>query len=90
MPATAQVRFDKLISSDLDKHGNPQGVRLHGLRDSLLGSALTPRLQWNAAIELQNRFSRTALLELVPQTTPQSWSLESCETADETSLFRAG
>ena len=68
--------------------GTPQGVRLHGLWDSLLGSALNPRLQWNSAIELQTRFPRTALPELIPHTTPQAWSLESRELAINQSYLR--
>lgn len=71
-----------------DKGGNDfyvrpatRGVRLHGIWDGLLGSAINPRTQWNYAIELDAKFPRTALPELAAHTTSKEWSLESRQLA---------
>ena len=62
---------------------NQTGVRLHGIWDSLLGSSVNPRTQWNYAIELEAKFPKATLSVLTNHTTPREWSLESRELAIE-------
>ena len=59
------------------------GIRLHGIWDGLLGSAVNPRTQWNYAAVLDSKYPRTSLPELSQDTTPKSWSLESRALAIE-------
>lgn len=64
------------------------GVRLHGIWDGLLGSAVNPRTQWNYAIKLDAKYPRASLPELTNDTTPKSWSLESRDLAIEYGYLR--
>ena len=78
-----------------DKGGNDfyvkpaqSGVRLHGIWDGLLGSSPNPRTQWNYAIQIEAKYSRTALPELIKHQSPKDWSLESRELAIEKGYLR--
>jgi len=78
-----------------DKGGNDffvkpaqHGVRLHGVWDGLLGSALNPRTQWNYAIELDSKFPQKSLPELTNHTDPKAWSLESRQLAIEVGYLK--
>jgi len=69
---------------DGDKGGNDfyvrpaqAGVRLHGIWDGLLGTAINPRIQWNYAIELQAKFPVSSLPEITNHSAPKDWSIES-------------
>jgi hypothetical protein len=64
------------------------GVRLHGIWDGLLGTAINPRIQWNYAIKLESEFPRSSLMELTNHTTPKEWSLESRELAIDKGYLR--
>jgi hypothetical protein len=64
------------------------GVRLHGIWDGLLGSADSPRLQWNYAIEIESKYPKAALPELAAHPSPKEWSLESRELAIEKGYLR--
>ncbi|HEX3797840.1 MAG TPA: S1/P1 nuclease [Verrucomicrobiae bacterium] len=65
-----------------------KGVRLHGIWDSLLGSAMSSQIQWKYAITIATEFPRSGLPELAAHTTPKSWSLESRELAIEKGYLR--
>jgi hypothetical protein len=73
---------------DGDRGGNDfyvmpanQPLRLHGIWDGLLGSAMNPQTQWKYAIQLDNKFPRSSLSELTDDTTPLNWSLASRKLA---------
>ena len=53
------------------------GVRLHGIWDGLMGTGVNRRQQWNEATAQLAKFPRASLAELMADTTPKSWSLES-------------
>jgi len=64
------------------------GVRLHSVWDGLLGSSPNPRTQWNYAIQIEAKYSRTSLPELIKHQSPKDWSLESRELAIEKGYLR--
>jgi hypothetical protein len=65
-----------------------RGVRLHGIWDDLLGSSPNPRIQWNYGIEIDAKYPRASLPELITHPSPKEWSLESREVAIETGYLR--
>ena len=65
-----------------------KGIGLHGVWDGLLGSAMSPRLQWNYATVLLTKSPASALPELKAHTMPKAWSLESRQLAIEFGYLR--
>jgi hypothetical protein len=59
------------------EQNRPNGTRLHGLWDGLLGEATDTQTQWQYAETLAARFPRATLPELAAHTTLKEWSLES-------------
>jgi hypothetical protein len=93
-PLHCESFFDATYTNG-DRGGNDvyvmpdkMGVRLHGIWDGLLGTAMSPRLQWNYATELLAKYPRTSLPELTAHTTPKEWSLESRELAIDAGYLR--